>query len=180
MLPAVTEFVGDLFDRKVAGPQKVLRPIHPEAKQHGLRRNSKNLSETVSQRIMAWVQTEEHWPGRARLEDLLMNFLPQLETLGIDDVTAMDKFDFGSARQPAGHVYQLESEPGGSRESVEKTGRAFFERQLLAGVAESLPLIGRKFEDPSLGRSLEEFAEVGLYSGADMKLKRPDTGTGTC
>ena len=180
MLPAVTEFVGDLFDRKVAGPQKVLRPIHPEAKQHGLRRNSKNLAETVPQRIMAPVQTEKHWPGRARLEDLSMNFLPQLETLGIDDVTAIDKFGFGSARQPAGHVYQLKSEPGRSRKSVEKTGRAFFERQSLAGVTKSLALTGRKFEDPPLGRSLEEFAEVGLDGGADMKLKRPETGTGAC
>ena len=98
MLPAVAEFMGDLFDGKLPGPQQVLGPSHPEAKQHGLRRNSKNFAKTVPKRIMTRVQTEEHWSGRARLEDLPMNFLPQLETLGIDHVTAIDEFDFGSGR----------------------------------------------------------------------------------
>jgi len=40
------------------------------------------------------IQTENHWPGSGWLKDLAMNFLPELEALRIDFVTAVSEVDF--------------------------------------------------------------------------------------
>jgi hypothetical protein len=93
LLPEVAEFKGDLFDRKVAGEQQFLGPIHPELNQHGSRGNPKLFPESVTDRIVTGIRIEKHRSMRDRQKRVPMNLLPQLKTLRVQLFSAIHKID---------------------------------------------------------------------------------------